>query len=123
MAGFGWRSISATPPAGRSEADPVSSLSFGHGTSNIRRSRATGVDRMAARAVAVLMVLASATGVDAQPVAEPRELPQFTTTDSNGNAFGPLLPRNRPTDVRGVQAVCTGVDSDSRADPRWPGYP
>ena len=78
---------------------------------------------MAARAVAVLLVLALASAAKAQPAAEPRELPQFSTGDSNGNAFGPLLPRNRPTDVRGVQAVCTGVDSDSRADPRWPGYP
>jgi hypothetical protein len=48
---------------------------------------------------------------------------QFSTVESDANPFGPLLPRNRPTDLHGIQAVCTGVDEDSRKDPRWAAYP
>jgi hypothetical protein len=33
------------------------------------------------------------------------------------------LPFDTPTDVSGVETVCTGVDSDSRLDPRWSSYP
>jgi hypothetical protein len=43
--------------------------------------------------------------------------------DGNANSFGPLLPRNSVVDVRGVQAVCTGLDPASRDDPRWEAYP
>jgi hypothetical protein len=79
---------------------------------------------MTARLAALFLSAFAMTSVAAaQPAAGPDELPQFSTADSNGNAFGPLLPRNRPVDVRGVQAVCTGIDSDSRADPRWAGFP
>jgi hypothetical protein len=79
---------------------------------------------MTARIAALLLsAWALTSAAVAQPAPSVEELPQFSTGDSNGNAFGPLLPRNRPTDVRGVQAVCTGIDSDSRADPRWSGFP
>jgi hypothetical protein len=48
---------------------------------------------------------------------------RLSTVDSNANPFGPLLPRNVPVDVRGVQAVCTGLDPATRDDPRWEAYP
>jgi len=34
-----------------------------------------------------------------------------------------VLPLDMPTDVNGVETVCTGIDSDSRNDPRWLAYP
>ena len=34
-----------------------------------------------------------------------------------------ILKRNEPTQVNGVEVVCTGIDSDTRADPRWNAYP
>lgn len=34
-----------------------------------------------------------------------------------------VLPLDTPTDVNGVETVCTGIDSDSRNDPRWLQYP
>lgn len=34
-----------------------------------------------------------------------------------------MLTRNTPTDVNGIETVCTGIDSDTRADPRWAAYP
>lgn len=33
------------------------------------------------------------------------------------------LPFDTPTMVDGVETVCTGIGQDSRADPRWNGYP
>lgn len=36
---------------------------------------------------------------------------------------GQLLTHNTPTDVNGVETVCTGIDSDTRNDPRWAAYP
>jgi hypothetical protein len=78
--------------------------------------------RIAAVLFATLLVAPLAHGQPSVGV-PPRDLPQVASADSNANSFGPLLPRNRPTDVRGVQAVCTGIDSDSRDDPRWAAYP
>ena len=63
----------------------------------------------------------AAAAQDAAP--EPPRAQQFSNTDASANPFGPLLPRNRPIDVGGVQAVCTGVDLDSREDPRWSAFP
>jgi hypothetical protein len=34
-----------------------------------------------------------------------------------------VLPFDTPTMVDGVEAVCTGIGQDSRADPRWNAYP
>ena len=34
-----------------------------------------------------------------------------------------ILPFDMPTMISDVETVCTGVDSDSRADPRWNAYP
>jgi hypothetical protein len=34
-----------------------------------------------------------------------------------------LLVLDTPTDVNGIETVCTGIDSDSRNDPRWMAYP
>jgi hypothetical protein len=67
-------------------------------------------------AFAALLLTATAYAAD-------RDVQQFSMADSNANPFGPLLPRNLPVDVRGVQAVCTGLDPASRDDPRWAGYP
>jgi hypothetical protein len=33
------------------------------------------------------------------------------------------LEPDTPTDVSGVEMVCTGIDSDTRDDPRWKAYP
>ncbi|MGQ0741406.1 MAG: hypothetical protein ACT4OG_03805 [Alphaproteobacteria bacterium] len=33
------------------------------------------------------------------------------------------LPLDRPTEVNGIETVCTGVDSDSRENPLWAEYP
>jgi hypothetical protein len=67
--------------------------------------------------------LAAATAAAQDAAGEPGGTQQFSTAESAGNAYGPLLPRNKPVDVGGVQAVCTGVDLDSREDPRWSAFP
>ena len=36
---------------------------------------------------------------------------------------GQSLPVDQPTNVNGIETVCTGIDSDSRSDPRWAEYP
>ena len=36
---------------------------------------------------------------------------------------GQTLPLDIPTDVNGIETVCTGIDSDSRNNPRWAAYP
>ncbi len=33
-----------------------------------------------------------------------------------------LLVLDTPTEVSGIETVCTGIDSDSREDPRWAAY-
>jgi hypothetical protein len=33
-----------------------------------------------------------------------------------------LLVLDTPTEVNGIETVCTGIDSDSRDDPRWAAY-
>jgi hypothetical protein len=35
----------------------------------------------------------------------------------------PVLPLDTPQTMRNMEAVCTGIGSDSREDPRWPSYP
>lgn len=46
-----------------------------------------------------------------------------TKRAASSDADAPVLPRNQPTDVQGVMAVCTGIDDDSRKDARWESYP
>jgi hypothetical protein len=43
---------------------------------------------------------------------------------ASGMAFAQTnsLPENQPTDINGVQAVCTGTTSDVRMDPQWRSY-
>lgn len=36
---------------------------------------------------------------------------------------GQALPIDQPTNVNGIETVCTGIDSDSRSNPRWAEYP
>lgn len=48
---------------------------------------------------------------------------RFSTVDSTANPYGPLLPRNRSTDVGGVQVACVANDRTARADPRWGRFP
>ena len=35
----------------------------------------------------------------------------------------PALPFDAPQTMRSMEAVCTGIGSDSRVDPRWGAYP
>jgi hypothetical protein len=35
----------------------------------------------------------------------------------------PPLPFDAPQTMRAMEAVCTGIGSDARADPRWSAYP
>ena len=35
----------------------------------------------------------------------------------------PPLPLDTPRSMRSMEAVCTGVGTDARADPRWAAYP
>ena len=42
---------------------------------------------------------------------------------TNDDTSGGRTFRDQPFDVNGTQVVCTGIDSDSRHDPRWPSYP
>lgn len=35
----------------------------------------------------------------------------------------PVLPLDTPQTMRNMEAVCTGIGSDSREDPRWASYP
>ena len=35
----------------------------------------------------------------------------------------PAFPLNTPMSMRGIEAVCTGVSSEERNDPRWSSYP
>ena len=35
----------------------------------------------------------------------------------------PPFPLDSPMSMRAIEAVCTGVTSDTRADPRWTAYP
>ena len=53
--------------------------------------------------------------VHMQPVPPDRGTSDDT---SGGRVF-----RDQPFDVNGTEVVCTGIDSDSRHDPRWPSYP
>jgi hypothetical protein len=41
----------------------------------------------------------------------------------NSTQVPQLLVLDTPTDVNGIETVCTGIDSDSRNDPRWAEYP
>jgi hypothetical protein len=59
----------------------------------------------------------------AATLAQTDDAQRLSTVDSNANPFGPLLPRNIPVDVRGVQVVCTGLDPATRDDRRWEAYP
>jgi hypothetical protein len=42
---------------------------------------------------------------------------------TNDDTSGGRTFRDQPFDVNGTEVVCTGIDSDSRHDPRWPAYP
>jgi len=35
----------------------------------------------------------------------------------------PPFPVDKPMSMRAIEAVCTGITSDARADPRWATYP
>ena len=35
----------------------------------------------------------------------------------------PPFPMDKPMSMRAIEAVCTGITSDARADPRWGAYP
>jgi hypothetical protein len=35
----------------------------------------------------------------------------------------PPFPLDKPMSMRAIEAVCTGITSDARADPRWAAYP
>ena len=35
----------------------------------------------------------------------------------------PPFPIDTPMSMRAIEAVCTGISSDARADPRWAAYP
>jgi hypothetical protein len=35
----------------------------------------------------------------------------------------PSFPIDTPMSMRAIEAVCTGISSDARADPRWAAYP
>lgn len=35
----------------------------------------------------------------------------------------PAFPMDRPMTMRAIEAVCTGISSDARNDPRWASYP
>jgi hypothetical protein len=35
----------------------------------------------------------------------------------------PSFPVDQPMSMRAIEAVCTGITSDARADPRWAAYP
>jgi hypothetical protein len=41
---------------------------------------------------------------------------------TNDDTSGGRVFRDQPFDVNGTEVVCTGIDSDSRHDPRWPAY-
>lgn len=55
--------------------------------------------------------------------AEASDAQRFSTVDGDANPFGPLLARNRATDLGGIQAVCGGADAATRGDARWETYP
>ncbi len=42
---------------------------------------------------------------------------------TNDDTSGGRTFADQPFDVNGTQVVCTGIDSDSRHDSRWPSYP
>lgn len=42
---------------------------------------------------------------------------------TNDDTSGGRTFADQPFDVNGTEVVCTGIDSDSRHDPRWPSYP
>ena len=35
----------------------------------------------------------------------------------------PSFPMDTPMSMRAIEAVCTGITADTRADPRWSAYP
>jgi hypothetical protein len=74
-------------------------------------------------AFAVAVLLSAITPIAANAAVGDHPETQVLTDDGNAGRFGPLLPRDLPVDVRGVQAVCTGLDPASRDDPRWQAYP
>ena len=49
--------------------------------------------------------------------------PAFMQIAQNEEQDALSLPLDTPTDVNGIETVCTGIDSDSRDDPRWAAYP
>lgn len=49
--------------------------------------------------------------------------PNQVQVASNTVQGAQLLTHNTPTEVNGVETVCTGIDSDTRKDPRWAAYP
>lgn len=56
----------------------------------------------------------------AQVVAANQAAPDATQPSMQDSSM--MLTRNTPTDVNGIETVCTGIDSDTRADPRWASY-
>lgn len=53
----------------------------------------------------------------------PRQVAQSALEQGGPAAGVTLLERNRPTNVQGIETVCTGIDIDTRNDPRWAEYP
>ena len=64
-----------------------------------------------------------------QPQVDPNLPPQVIMQPvppdrgTNDDTSGGRVFRDQPFDVNGTEVVCTGIDSDSRADPRWRSYP
>jgi len=46
----------------------------------------------------------------------------LTNAQAQDNA-APPLPFDSPVSMRAMEAVCTGIGTDARNDPRWPSYP
>lgn len=57
----------------------------------------------------------------AQMTAQNGSIPAAVETGAQGGAM--TLKPNVPTQVNGIGTVCTGIDSDTRAEPQWLTYP
>jgi hypothetical protein len=78
---------------------------------------------VSALAVAAASGAALAQG-NVDPNLPPEVIMQTVPPDrgTNDDTSGGRVFRDQPFDVNGTEVVCTGIDSDSRADPRWPSY-
>lgn len=78
---------------------------------------------------ASVFAIAAATTAFAQGQVDPNLPPQVIMQPvppdrgTNDDTSGGRVFRDQPFDVNGTEVVCTGIDSDSRADPRWRSYP